>query len=58
MQMERVNFITEKFERVLNTTLAPDYAMDGKLKQALSDIDDIGTLSKLKLKELLLFIAE
>ena len=44
MQMERVNFITDKFERVLNTTLAQDYSMDDKLKQALSDIDDIGTL--------------
>ena len=39
MQLERVNVITDKFERLLNTTLANDYSLDGKIKQALSDIN-------------------
>ena len=51
MQLERVNLITEKFERLLNTTLAPDASLDSKLNQALAEIDEIGTLDSLKLKD-------
>ena len=39
MQLERVNVITDKFERLLNTALVNDYSLDGKIKQALSDIN-------------------
>jgi len=44
MQSERVNTITQKFERLLNTTLATDYSLENKLGNALQEIDDIGTL--------------
>jgi hypothetical protein len=49
--LERLNIITEKFERLLNTTLATDYSLDGKLTQAMSEVDEIGTLDSLKLKD-------
>ena len=51
MQMDRVNAIAEKFDRLLNTTLAPDGSLDSKVNQALTEINEIGTLDSIKLKD-------
>ena len=51
MQLDRVNAIAEKFDRLLNTTLAPDGSLDSKVNQALTEINEIGTLDSIKLKD-------